>query len=41
MECLPRARFAGVAHNAIDVEDFPYQSRKQDYALFIGRFIAR
>ncbi len=38
MECLPRARFAGVAHNAIDVEDFPYQSRKQDYALFIGRF---
>jgi glycosyltransferase involved in cell wall biosynthesis len=39
IEPLPRARFAGVAHNAIDVESFPFRDRKQDYALFLGRFI--
>ena len=38
MERLPRARFAGVAHNAIDVEDFPFQAAKDDYVLFMGRF---
>jgi glycosyltransferase involved in cell wall biosynthesis len=35
---LPMARFAGVAHNAIDVGCFPYREKKQDYALFMGRF---
>jgi glycosyltransferase involved in cell wall biosynthesis len=36
--CLPRATFAGVVHNGIDVESFPFQAEKSDYALFIGRF---
>jgi glycosyltransferase involved in cell wall biosynthesis len=35
---LPKARCAGVAYNAIDVESFPFQPIKQDFALFIGRF---
>jgi glycosyltransferase involved in cell wall biosynthesis len=39
IEPLPRARFAGVAHNAIDVDSFPFQASKQDFALFLGRFI--
>lgn len=34
---LPKARFAGVVHNGIDVETFPFQPEKQDYLLFIGR----
>lgn len=38
LEPLPRARCAGVAHNAIDVESFPFQRQKQDFAFFIGRF---
>jgi glycosyltransferase involved in cell wall biosynthesis len=39
IEPLPKARFAGVAHNAIDVESFPFCEHTQDYALFLGRFI--
>ncbi|MGE0057142.1 MAG: glycosyltransferase family 4 protein [Dehalococcoidia bacterium] len=39
IEPLPRARFAGVAHNAIDVESFPFLASKQEFALFLGRFI--
>jgi len=39
IEPLPRAHFAGVAHNAIDVDSFPFQASKQDFALFLGRFI--
>jgi glycosyltransferase involved in cell wall biosynthesis len=36
--CLPRANFAGVVHNGIDVDSFPFQAAKDDYALFVGRF---
>jgi glycosyltransferase involved in cell wall biosynthesis len=36
--CMPKARFAGVVHNAIDVDSFPFETKKDDYALFIGRF---
>lgn len=35
--CLPRACFAGIVHNGIDVDSFPFQAEKSDYALFIGR----
>lgn len=35
--CLPNARFAGMAYNAIDVESFPFNYEKSDYALFMGR----
>jgi glycosyltransferase involved in cell wall biosynthesis len=35
---LPQASFAGVVHNGIDVDTFPYQEEKSDYALYIGRF---
>jgi glycosyltransferase involved in cell wall biosynthesis len=34
---LPRARFAGVCHNAIDVASFPFQASKSDYAFFMAR----
>lgn len=37
---LPRAHFAGVVHNGIDVTSFPFQSEKEDYLLFIGRITA-
>ena len=30
-------RFAGVVHNAIDVESFPFSSQKDDYLLFLSR----
>jgi glycosyltransferase involved in cell wall biosynthesis len=30
-------RFAGVVHNPIDVSSVPFESRKQPYALFLGR----
>jgi glycosyltransferase involved in cell wall biosynthesis len=30
-------RFAGVVHNPIDVDSVPFQSRKEPYALFLGR----
>ena len=36
--CLPRACYAGVIHNGIDVSSFPFESEKSDYALFLGRF---
>ena len=35
--CLPNARYAGVAYNAIDVDSFPFCTEKSDYALFMGR----
>jgi glycosyltransferase involved in cell wall biosynthesis len=35
--CMPRARFAGVVHNGIDVNSFPFEAEKEDYVLFIGR----
>jgi glycosyltransferase involved in cell wall biosynthesis len=34
---LPRANFAGVVHNSIDVESFPFEEEKDDYLLFLGR----
>jgi glycosyltransferase involved in cell wall biosynthesis len=34
---LPRASYAGVVHNGIDVESFPFSPDKSDYALFLGR----
>jgi glycosyltransferase involved in cell wall biosynthesis len=37
---LARAQFAGVVHNGIDVDSFPFQAKKQDYLLFIGRITA-
>ena len=37
---LPRAKFAGVVHNAIDIDSFPFQTEKDDFALFIGRLTA-
>ena len=30
--------WVGTVHNAIDVRSFPFQERKEDYALFLGRF---
>lgn len=34
---LEQARFAGVVHNAIDVETFPFRCEKEDYLLFMAR----
>jgi len=36
---LDRARFGGVVYNGIEVETFPFEEKKDDFALFIGRFI--
>ncbi len=37
MPLLKGGTFAGVAHNAIDVESFPFSTDKDDYLLFLGR----
>jgi glycosyltransferase involved in cell wall biosynthesis len=37
LPALPHARYAGVVHNSIDVESFPFQAEKEDYLLFMGR----
>jgi glycosyltransferase involved in cell wall biosynthesis len=37
IEPLPNARFAGRVHNGIDVDSFPFQAEKQDYAFFMAR----
>jgi glycosyltransferase involved in cell wall biosynthesis len=34
---MPKAHFAGIVHNSIDVASFPFETEKDDYALFIGR----
>jgi glycosyltransferase involved in cell wall biosynthesis len=34
---LPKARFAGVVHNSIDVDSFPFKRGKDDYLLYMGR----
>jgi glycosyltransferase involved in cell wall biosynthesis len=34
----PEVRIAGVVPNPIEVEDWPFQPQKQDYALWMGRF---
>jgi glycosyltransferase involved in cell wall biosynthesis len=33
----PRARFAGVAYNGIDVSSFPFSEQKDDHLLFLAR----
>lgn len=38
LPCLPRARYAGVVHNGIDLDAYEFAERKSDYALFMGRF---
>ena len=30
--------WSGTVHNALRVDDWPFQARKDDYALFLGRF---
>jgi glycosyltransferase involved in cell wall biosynthesis len=36
--CLPRASYAGVVHNSIDIDSYPFSATKSDFALFMGRF---
>jgi glycosyltransferase involved in cell wall biosynthesis len=37
-QLAPDLPWAGMVHNAIRVETFPYQPEKGDYAVFLGRF---
>ena len=37
MPAIGGGTFAGVVHNGIDVESFPFSSQKDDYLLFISR----
>lgn len=34
----PDLGWVGTVHNGVDVSGFPYRPRKDDYALFLGRF---
>lgn len=34
----PDLNWAGMVHNALRVDDWPFQREKDDYALFLGRF---
>ncbi|MFF3439961.1 glycosyltransferase family 4 protein [Streptosporangium sp. NPDC002721] len=34
----PDLNWAGVVHNAVDVTAFPFRERKEDWALWLGRF---
>ncbi|MCP2300111.1 Glycosyltransferase involved in cell wall bisynthesis [Nocardia amikacinitolerans] len=34
----PDLHWAGRVHNALQVADWPFQTEKEDYALFLGRF---
>jgi glycosyltransferase involved in cell wall biosynthesis len=36
---LPEANWVGRVHNAIDVPSFPFREAKDDYVLWIGRFV--
>ena len=40
LPALPLARCAGVVYNAIDVNSYPFQPRKTEYLLFMGRMSA-
>jgi glycosyltransferase involved in cell wall biosynthesis len=35
----PDLNWAGLVHNAIRVAAYPFQARKEDYVLFMGRFV--
>ncbi|MCU1646088.1 MAG: D-inositol 3-phosphate glycosyltransferase [Nocardia sp.] len=37
-ELAPDLNWIGRVHNALRVDDWPYQPEKEDYALFLGRF---
>ncbi|OXM73944.1 MULTISPECIES: glycosyltransferase family 4 protein [Amycolatopsis] len=37
-ELAPGLNWIGTVHNALRLADWPYQSEKDDYALFLGRF---
>jgi len=37
MPAVANNRYAGVVHNGIDVESFPYSEKKDDYLLFLSR----
>lgn len=36
----PDLNWVGRVHNALRIDDWPFQAEKQDYALFLGRFVA-
>nr|WP_253730409.1 glycosyltransferase family 4 protein [Lentzea flava] len=37
-QLAPDLNWIGTVHNALNVEDWPYEERKGEYALFLGRF---
>ncbi|WP_167120254.1 glycosyltransferase family 4 protein [Amycolatopsis viridis] len=37
-ELAPELNWIGTVHNALRLADWPYESEKDDYALFLGRF---
>ncbi|WP_051161021.1 glycosyltransferase family 4 protein [Nocardia transvalensis] len=37
-ELAPDLNWAGRVHNAVRIGDWPFRARKNDYALFLGRF---
>ncbi|EUA33689.1 putative glycosyltransferase [Mycobacterium xenopi 3993] len=37
----PQLNWVGRVHNALRVEDWPFETRKDDYVLFMGRFNPR
>jgi glycosyltransferase involved in cell wall biosynthesis len=34
---MPELNYAGVVHNGIDVDRYPFRAEKEDYLLFLGR----
>jgi glycosyltransferase involved in cell wall biosynthesis len=36
----PGLRWAGMVHNAVPVDEYPFKSRKEDFCLFLGRMNA-
>ncbi|HZD72883.1 MAG TPA: glycosyltransferase family 4 protein [Actinomycetota bacterium] len=36
----PDLHWAGMVHNAVPVDEYPFQSRKEDFCLFLGRMNA-
>ncbi|MFE2754177.1 glycosyltransferase family 4 protein [Actinosynnema sp. NPDC059335] len=37
-ELAPELNWVGTVHNALRLRDWPFRARKEDYALFLGRF---